>query len=136
MKRDYGLYLKDMLDSILKIEEFVGSMSYEDFVEDDKTSSAVVRKLEIIGEASKNIPEEIRQKYKDIPWSDMAKTRDKITHFYFGIDYEIVWKVIKERLPALKEQIKKMLGDVGEREREIKEERLCYDKFMIQNICK
>ena len=111
MKRDYSLYLNDILDSILKIEEFVGSMGYEEFVEDDKTSSAVVRKVEIIGEASKNIPEEIRQKYKDVPWSDMAKTRDKITHFYFGIDYEIVWKVIKDRLPALKEQIKKMLGD-------------------------
>ncbi len=111
MKRDYRLYLNDILGSILKIEEFVGKMNYEEFAEDDKTSSAVVRKLEIIGEASKNIPEEIRQKYKEIPWSDMAKTRDKITHFYFGIDYEIVWKVIEERLPALKEQIKKMIGE-------------------------
>jgi uncharacterized protein with HEPN domain len=85
MKRDYTLYIKDMLECIEKIEEFVGNMSYEEFVEDDKTSSAVVRKLEIIGEASKNIPGEIRREYKEIPWSDVAKMRDKIIHFYFGV---------------------------------------------------
>jgi len=112
MKRDYGLYIKDIRDSILKIEEFVGNMSYKEFVEDDKTSSAVVRKLEIIGEASKNIPKEIRGKYKEIPWSDIAKMRDKIIHFYFGVDYEIVWKVIKERLPTLKQQIERLLKEV------------------------
>jgi uncharacterized protein with HEPN domain len=98
MKRDYTLYIKDMLECIEKIEEFVGNMSYEEFVEDDKTSSAAVRKLEIMGEASKNIPRDIRREYKEIPWSDVAKMRDKIIHFYFGVDYEIVWKVIKERL--------------------------------------
>jgi len=112
MKRDYKLYIKDILNSILKTEEFIGDMSYRDFIEDDKTSSAIVRKLEIIGEASKNIPKEIRMKYKEIPWSDMAKMRDKITHFYFGVDYEIVWKVIKERLPTLKQQIQKLLKEV------------------------
>jgi len=112
MKRDYKLYIKDILNSILKTEEFIGDMSYRDFIEDDKTSSAVVRKLEIIGEASKNIPKEIRMKYKEVPWSDMAKMRDKITHFYFGVDYEIVWKVIKERLPTLKQQIQKLLEEV------------------------
>jgi len=112
MKRDYKLYIKDILNSILKTEEFIGDMSYRDFIEDDKTSSAVVRKLEIIGEASKNIPKEIRMKYKEVPWSDMAKMRDKITHFYFGVDYEIVWKVIKERLPTLKQQIQKLLKEV------------------------
>jgi uncharacterized protein with HEPN domain len=112
MKRDYKLYIKDILNSVLKTEEFIGDMSYRDFIEDDKTSSAVVRKLEIIGEASKNIPKEIRMKYKEVPWSDMAKMRDKITHFYFGVDYEIVWKVIKERLPTLKQQIQKLLKEV------------------------
>lgn len=112
MKRDYKLYIKDILNSILKTEEFIGDMSYRDFIEDDKTSSALVRKLEIIEEASKNIPKEIRMKYKEVPWSDMAKMRDKITHFYFGVDYEIVWKVIKERLPTLKQQIQKLLKEV------------------------
>ena len=114
MKRDYTLYIKDMLECIEKIEEFVGNMSYEEFVEDDKTSSAAVRKLEIMGEASKNIPRDIRREYKEIPWSDVAKMRDKIIHFYFGVDYEIVWKVIKERLPVLKQQIENLIKEVGE----------------------
>lgn len=109
MKRDYTLYINDMLECIERIEEFVGDMSYEEFVEDDKTSSAVVRKLEIMGEASKNIPIEIRREYKEIPWSDVAKMRDKIIHFYFGVDYEIVWKVIKERLPGIKPFIEQVL---------------------------
>jgi uncharacterized protein with HEPN domain len=109
MKRDYSLFIKDILDCIEKIDEFVGDMDYEEFVEDDKTSSAVVRKLEIMGEAAKSIPHELKQNYKEIPWSDIAKMRDKIIHFYFGVDYEIVWKVIKERLPVLKPQLKQML---------------------------
>lgn len=112
MKRDYKLFIEDILDSILKIEAFVDRMQYKDFVADDKTSSAVVRKLEIIGEAAKNIPREIRLKHKEVPWSDLAKMRDKIIHFYFGVDYEIVWKVVKERLPLLGEDIKKMLKEV------------------------
>lgn len=109
MKRDYVLYIKDILDCVEKIEDFVGDMDFDEFVKDDKTTSAVVRKLEIIGEATKNIPEEMRVKYQEIPWSDMARMRDKIIHFYFGVDYEIVWKAIKERLPTLKRQIKKLL---------------------------
>jgi uncharacterized protein with HEPN domain len=111
MKRDYTLYLQDILDCVEKIDEFVGDMDYKEFVEDDKTSSAVVRKLEIMGEAAKNIPQELRQNYKEIPWSDIAKMRDKIIHFYFGVDYEIVWKVIKERLPTLKQQIERILTE-------------------------
>lgn len=112
MKRDYALYIKDISDCIQKIEEFVGEMEFEEFVNDDKTSSAVVRKLEIIGEATKNIPKDIRQKYKKIPWSDMAKMRDKITHFYFGVDYGIVWEVIKQRLPEIKPLIEQILMDL------------------------
>jgi len=77
-------------------------MSFDEFANDDKTSSAVVRKLEIIGEASKQIPDSIKRKYTNIPWSSMARMRDKLIHFYFGVDYEIVWKVIKEQLPRIK----------------------------------
>ena len=113
MKRDYMLYIKDILDCIEKIEDFIGDMEFDEFVEDDKTSSAVIRKLEIIGESSKNIPKEIMMKYQEIPWSDMARMRDKIIHFYFGVDYEIVWKVIKERLPELKQQIENIIKEMG-----------------------
>jgi len=112
MKRDIGLYIKDILDCIDKIEEFTKNMSFDDFVKDDKTASAVIRKLEVIGEATKNIPESIRERYKDIPWKDMARMRDKIIHFYFGVDYEIVWKVIIQRLPQIKPLIKKLLEEL------------------------
>lgn len=116
MKRDHRLFIKDILDSISSINNFIEGMSFEDFVKDDKTSSAVVRKLEIIGEATKNIPEAIRIKYSDIPWSDMARMRDKMIHFYFGLDYEIVWKVIKERLPEIRIRLEKILKELEDRE--------------------
>jgi uncharacterized protein with HEPN domain len=109
MKRDIKHFVKDILDSINKINEFIGDMNFDEFVNDDKTSSAVIRKLEIIGEATKNIPKDIQDKCPQIPWSDMARMRDKIIHFYHGVDYEIVWKVIKERLPEIKMEIEKLL---------------------------
>ena len=112
MKRDYKLFIEDILDCIEKIEQFVGDPSFDEFVKDDKTTSAVVRKLEIIGEATKNIPMYIREKYKDLPWNDMAKMRDKIIHAYFGINYKIIWNVIKERLPAIKPIILQMLKEI------------------------
>lgn len=114
MKRDYRLFIEDILDSIEKVEEFTANMGYEDFMKDDKTKSAVVMKLGIIGEASKNIPKNIRQKHKELPWSDMAKMRDKIIHWYFGINYQIVWNVIKERLPEIKPTIQGILREMEE----------------------
>jgi uncharacterized protein with HEPN domain len=95
MKRDYELFIKDILDCINKIDSFTDKMNFGEFMEDEKTKSAVVRELEVMGEAVKNIPVSIRERYKDIPWNQIAKTRDKIIHFYFGVDYEIVWEVIK-----------------------------------------
>jgi len=112
MKRDYRLFVEDILDSTEKIEEFVADMSFDEFVNDDKTSSAVMRKLEIIGEATKNLPGDIRRKYKGLPWREMARMRDKITHAYFGINYKIVWNVIKERLPEIKPTIQQILKDM------------------------
>jgi len=114
MKRDASLYLKDILDCIAKAQEFIGDLSYDDFVKDDKTSSAVVRKLEIIGEATKQLQKEVRDAHPELPWSEMAKMRDKIIHFYFGVDYEIVWKVVKERLPELKPLVEKVLKELEE----------------------
>jgi len=113
MKRDYRLFINDIIISIEQIEFFVSGMNYDDFVLDEKTTSAVIRKLEIIGEASKNIPEDIKAKYENLPWSEMAKMRDKLIHAYFGVDYEIIWKVIKERLPLIKERLIKLLGDLN-----------------------
>lgn len=107
--RDYRLYLNDILAAMDSIQVFVKGMSLERFQTDDKTTSAVIRKFEIIGEATKQIPEEIRQSNSQIPWKEMAGMRDRLIHFYFGVDYKLVWITIKERLPQVKQQIKKIL---------------------------
>jgi len=74
---------------------------------------AVLRNLEIIGEASKNIPEEIRYRYSDIPWSEMARLRDRIIHKYFSVDYEIIWDIINNELPVLKRKLKLVISSLG-----------------------
>ena len=112
MKREYKLFIQDIKECIEQIDEFLGNMALEEFKADEKTSSAVVRKIEIIGEATKNVPKEIRQKYKELPWSDMARMRDKIIHSYFVVDYEVVWKTIKERLPEIKPRIDTILKEL------------------------
>jgi uncharacterized protein with HEPN domain len=107
--RDHTLYLKDIAAAIENIEGFVVGMSFDAFCKDDKTLSAVVRKLEIIGEATKRIPTEMRQSSPGIPWREMAGMRDKLIHFYFGVDHQLVWQTVQERLPRIKLDIQKML---------------------------
>jgi uncharacterized protein with HEPN domain len=107
--RDHTLYLKDILAAIESIESFIAGMNLDTFYTDDKTTSAVIRKLEIIGEAVKQIPEELRQKHSRVPWKEMAGMRDKLIHFYFGVDHQLVWKTITERLPQVKQEIEKAL---------------------------
>ncbi|MBU4485543.1 MAG: DUF86 domain-containing protein, partial [Candidatus Delongbacteria bacterium] len=90
---------------IQKIDEYIKGMSFEDFMKDTKTVDAVIRNFEVIGEASKNISQEIKDKYSDIPWLEMYLLRNKVSHEYFGIDHEIIWDVIKNYLPKNMEQI-------------------------------
>jgi len=108
-KRDYFDYLKDILDSIDDIESFIGSMSFEEFKKDKKTINAVVRSIEVIGEATKNIPRTLKDKHKEIPWKRMAGMRDKLIHEYFGVDVEILWKTVKEDIPPLKKLLQEIL---------------------------
>ncbi|MDO9045859.1 MAG: DUF86 domain-containing protein [Methanobacteriaceae archaeon] len=100
--RDPKLYLKDILEAMDSIELFIGEMDFDEFKEDDKTSSAVIRKFEIIGEATKNLPEDIKKDYPNIPWREMAGMRDKLIHFYFGIKYELVWRTVKDVIPQIR----------------------------------
>jgi len=106
-------YLEDILDAVEAIEEFILDINYEEFLRDRKTSFAVVRSLEIIGEAAKNIPDSVREKYPDIPWKDMAGMRDKMIHHYFGVDYLVVWKTISEDIPLIKPIIKGILNNIA-----------------------
>jgi len=111
MKREIGDYIEDILEAMTNAIEFTKDMSYEEFVKDTKTVYAVIRAIEIIGEAVKNIPEDIRKKYPDIPWRSMAGMRDKVIHAYFGVKIERVWEVVKRDIPNLKPKFEKMLRE-------------------------
>lgn len=110
--RNTVLYLKDIHAAILAIESFVENMDFNDFKQDDKTNSAVIRKFEIIGEAAKNVPEDIQRKYPIIPWREMARMRDKLIHFYFGVQHELVWDTIKDSLPPLKPALEMAISEL------------------------
>ncbi len=102
MKRSHAIFLQDIFEAIGKIDEFVGKRSFEEFCSDEVLLNAVVHKIEIIGEAAKGVPSEVRARHPKIPWAEMSKTRDKLIHSYFGVDNEIIWKIVKEELPPLK----------------------------------
>ncbi len=98
-----------------KVEKFVEGMTYKDFCGDDKTVFAVIRALEVIGEAVKNIPDEIRKTYPKIPWKSMAGMRNKVIHQYFGVDLKVIWETVKHRIPEIKPQFEEILKDLQER---------------------
>lgn len=109
MKREIKLYLDDLLESIHLIEEYVGGLDEIAFEGDQQIQDSVIRRLEIIGEAVKHLPEEIKSEYPQIPWKEIGGLRDVLTHEYFGVSIPRVWKVIIEDLPKLKEQIEKII---------------------------
>lgn len=106
MKREYKLFLKDILENIEKINCFVEGLDFEHFKNDEKTIYAVVRSLEIIGEAVACIPDNIKEKYEDIPWKDIKNFRNKVVHKYWGVDLEIVWDIIENELESLAKNLK------------------------------
>jgi uncharacterized protein with HEPN domain len=95
-------YITDICDAIEKIERYTDGMDYEEFTDDERTIDAVLRNFEVIGEAAKNVPEQTRREYSDVPWSEMAGMRDKLIHGYADIELRIVWQTVEEELPELK----------------------------------
>jgi uncharacterized protein with HEPN domain len=100
-----GLLLEDILESAKKIKKFTKGMSFEKFIQDEKTIDAVIRNFEIIGEASNRLPDEFKSKYDNIDWMRIKGFRNRIVHDYFGIDHSIVWKIIESFLPRLIREI-------------------------------
>jgi uncharacterized protein with HEPN domain len=111
-KRDYRDYLSDILESIDDIESFINDMTFEDFLNDKKTKNAVIRSIEVIGEATKRIPESIKDKYPSVPWKKMAGMRDKMIHEYHRIDFDILWKTVKEDVPFVKLMLQSVMNDL------------------------
>lgn len=104
-KRGSTLYLKDILDSISKIQEYTNGLIFDEFINNDEKIDAVVRNLEIIGEAANRLPKEIIEKHPEILWEKIISMRNKILHEYFGIDEDIIWKTINDDLPELRKQL-------------------------------
>ncbi len=107
-KRADAEFLNDMLEAINRINAYTEKISYEKFLQDIKTQDAVVRNLEIMGEAVKGVSRDFKKKYSRIPWKQLAGVRDRLIHQYFGVNYDIVWGIIKEELSDLIKEIKKV----------------------------
>lgn len=108
MKEDL-VYIYHILTAIADIKEFTEGMTKKDFLKSKMAEHAVVRNIEVMGEASKHLSDRFREKHNDVPWKDIIKMRNKVTHFYFGISYDIVWKVVKRDIPAVEKKLKAII---------------------------
>ncbi len=111
MKKDPKIFIDDIIESIEKIEKYTKGKTEDEFLDNDEIKDAVMRRLEIIGEAVKNIPDSFKNKHLEIPWKQIAGMRDILIHEYFGVIMERVWDTAKKDIPELKKQILKLLKD-------------------------
>ena len=116
MKRDVIVYVEDILECIAKIEEYTEDITESGFYENTQAQDAVLRRLEIIGEAVKHVPQDIRDKYPEIPWKKVAGMRDVLIHAYFGVNVKRVWEVVRKDISDLKNNITKVKEDLEEQQ--------------------
>jgi uncharacterized protein with HEPN domain len=114
LKRDLSAFIAHILESISLIESYTSQMSREDFLKSRQIQDAVMRRLEVIGEATKNIPPGFREEHPDIPWREIAGMRDVLIHEYFGVDLELTWRTVKENIPYLKQKLSQIAATLKE----------------------
>ncbi len=112
IERDPVLYISDIILSMERVQEYITDLDFQKFKWDYKTVDAVIRNFEIIGEATKNLPSELKEKYPNIPWEEMYRLRNRISHEYFGVDYEIIWDIATNHLPTNYKDVIKVLEDL------------------------
>ncbi len=115
MKRDDSIYLRHILDAIAKIESYLEAVNQNEFLTNSLIQDGVIRQIEIIGEATKNLSSDLRETYAHTAWQDIAGMRDKLIHQYFGVDLEIVWLSAKEDIPDLKDEVGRILLNLSEK---------------------
>ncbi len=115
--RDIRDYIQDILTSITDVEEFIEGMTFDDFSKDKKTVNAAIRSLEVLGEATRHIPRNIRGKYKEVPWAKMAGLRNVLIHEYMGVDLKTVWNIMTKRIQELKPSIEDIKTDLNKAKR-------------------
>lgn len=111
--RDWRLYAEDIIEACGKVRRYVAGMTYETFASDERTRDAVMRNIEIIGEAAKNIPDDVASSAPEIEWRNVRGMRDVLAHAYFGASLEIVWATATSRMDTLEAAVRKMLDDSG-----------------------